>query len=435
VAEQNHQRFIVDLPAGTARNVLSFLSKGSGYADLSELIAVALENQLRLEEGSAEPGDAIAIDRPHDVWQAASGARSTAVDGNSSAGTKRVDLAVASRMKARQPAKTTVVRATGADRGSSRTTPRSASHKSSAKAGKLAKDRLPAEAAVKNKKGAGTNRTEEDAGPVAKMDAAALLGAPDVRRVVVGPPNTPAHGMSLTPFTNRINPLVIPLRVLANATVMLDRVAINDFVRSVPRVAREVGIRLKAEDDARARRGRERRWTAWPVGPDEDASLNRFRNSFLFKTDSRGEAGGPLVDLGLATVSDRLLLTSRGLEIAADKTPLLGETGDDSLLSDRQCELFREALLSLPGERSELRLFLDAIAKSGGDQAGVDDLIQQAHPTWTGAQVISHRAAMIGRLRDVGLVDAMAGQAGHEVLVVLEPHSKSFREALKEGND
>jgi hypothetical protein len=257
-----------------------------------------------------------------------------------------------------------------------------------------------------------------------------LLQIPDVGRVIVAEAIPPTDGASLSPFTNRLNPLVVPLRVLANATVMLDGVSVNDFTRAVPILAREVGMRLKREDELRARRGRQRRWTGWPVGEDVDASLARFRNSFLLKSGSGGEATGPLVDLGLVAVSDRLLLTARGLEIAADKTPLLGEVDGEGLLSVRQRELFREALVELPGERDELRVFLKAVNTSGGEQSAIDQTIQQAHPTWTEAQVVSHRAAVIGRLRDVGVIDAVPGQPGQEASIVLEPQSAGFEGAL-----
>jgi hypothetical protein len=258
-----------------------------------------------------------------------------------------------------------------------------------------------------------------------------LLGIPDVNRVEVAPATTPQEGTSLTPFTNRLNPLVVPLRVLANAIVILGDVTVSDFTRAAPIMAREVGMQLKREDELSTRRGRQRRSTGWPIGEDQVASLARFRTSFLLRGGAHGEATGPLVDLGLVTVSDRLLLTSRGLAIAGAKTPMLGEVDGELLLSERQCELFREALLALPGEREELRVFFRGVAGGGGGQGAIDRIVQQAHPAWTEAQVVSHRAAMVGRLRDVGVIDVTTAQPGQEVSIVFEPQASDFGQALE----
>ena len=437
MSQQNRQRFIVDLPASTARSALLFLSKGSGYADLSELVAVALENQLRLEEAGAEPIDS-SVHLSQEVHRSSAALPRQTIDKGPSR--TEVDGVHASRRDhqanpesssgTRGRSNSSRVAAKPSNRKATRTITPASSRNTRQKPAAVAADPPRPTRASRNATKPATRALEADAGSLSTLDTSALLRLPDPARVELGSEVVPPEGASLTPFTNRMNPLVIPLRVLANATAMVERVAINDFIRIVPSLAREVGLRLKREDDAHARRGRLRRWTAWPVGEDEEASLARFRNSFLFKTDTHGEATGPLVDLGLVDVSDRLLLTRRGLDIALEKTPLLGEIGDGGVLSDRQCDLFREALLSLPGERWELQLFLEALQKSGGEQVGIDELIHQAHSTWTEAQVIAHRAAMIGRLRDVGVIDVVPGGSGDGTLAMVESHSKDFREAL-----
>ncbi len=381
-----YQRFIVDLPAATARNVLAFLGINSGYADLSELIAVALENQLRLE----------ATDVPLDV-QALPTNEAADVTG----------LLQASQLPGptmnRPPSKARLKR------------PRSQPNPTTSK--RTAPRKIIDE--------------QEALGPLAKLDLTALLGIPDASHIDVGPADSSKGGTSLTPFTNRLNPVVVPLRILANATALLGALAVGDFLHAVPVLARDVGLRLKREDELNARRGRQRRSTGWPLGDDEVASLSRFRTSFLLKEGSDGGLTGPLVDLGLVALSDGLLLTRRGLEIAAEKTPMLGETQSERLLSERQCQLFQEALLALPGEREEVRLFLKAVAEGGGGQTAIDRMIQEAHSTWTDALVVSHRAAMVGRLRDVGIVDALPAKPGEEVSIVLEPQAYEFEELLR----
>jgi hypothetical protein len=232
----------------------------------------------------------------------------------------------------------------------------------------------------------------------------------------------------LSAFTNRLGPLIAGPRVLVNLTRETEAPPVDVFVDTTARAARALGLRLRAEDEAAGRRGRHRRWTAWPVGEDEAKTLVRFRKTFLLRKESGG-AAGPLVDLGLAVVSDRRVLpTDAGLELALETTPLL-DGGDDQPLSNRQREILAERLLTLPGERREITAFLQAIDKTGGAQDEVDKELAHAHPTWTEAQVVSHRAALIGRLRDLQVIDVSTDAA----LTVIEPGpaNTKFRDQLR----
>ncbi len=232
----------------------------------------------------------------------------------------------------------------------------------------------------------------------------------------------------LSAFTNRLGPLIAGPRVLVNLTRETQAPPFDVFVDTAARAARVLGLRLRAEDEAAGRRGRHRRWTAWPVGEDEAKTLVRFRKTFLLHRGS-GEAAGPLADLGLVVVSDsRVLPTVAGLELALETTPLL-DSGDDQPLSDRQREILAERLLTLPGERREITAFLQAVDKRGGVQDEVDKELAHAHPAWTEAQVVSHRAALIGRLRDLQVID-VSTDAG---ITVIEPGpaNTKFRDQLR----
>ncbi len=356
---------------------MAFLSsRGGAYRDISEFIAVAVENQLRIELEDGDPNQAPAAEQAQSL------------------------------PASRQDAAITEVHAKP-QRGSAKS------------GGRGAKKAAP--------------RTTEPDGitSMAFMDAAdveRLLELPDTGRLAPGSEPVVSTA-SLSPFTNRLNPIVVPVRVLANMVTSAGAATVVEFTRVAPAVAREVGLRLRSEDDEQRRRGRAKRATGWPVGEDAVASIARFRKSFLLIVEA-GVPTGPLVDLGLVSVVDgRVHLTHTGIEVAGEKTPVLRE-GGDGLLSARQQELLKEGLLRMTGERVELALFLRSVRLARGIQSDVDRMILEAHDGWTEAQVVSHRAAMVGRLRDVGIVDVSNPAPGEDIEISIDAAAAEFEREL-----
>lgn len=338
--DQPHQTFVITIPRELARRALA-LTEGAqaGYSDLSELIAVALGNQLQLE-GGAPAG----------------------IGGRTSF--KRVRTTLSAERRHRE------------------------------------------------------------------ADADELL------RLPAGPPGlvapaSPGQG-PLSPLTNRLGPLVLPLRVLANGSERHAFATLEDFVQTASGLARLVGIRLREADEQYKRRGREKKSVGWPVGPDELASMTRYRNFFLLGSD-RPSGSGPLVDLGLATVVDGLpIITERGERIAREPYSPIDNLDDDAALSPLQRELFSQSMLDMPKEKREIELFLEAVVECGGLQHLVDAQLATAHPGWTEAQVVAQRAACMGRLFDLGVIDVttspdnppsiVVGPAANDLLTAFEVH-------------
>jgi hypothetical protein len=388
------QRFIVDLPVITARRSLAIVHDSGIYANFNELVTVALENQLLLDSSSG--GDVTPSLPPHrlDVPEVAvtsepikAAARDTQTSGS----------------LGRRPPSSRKAAVRKATRAKTRPSSRD----------------LEGEAAAV---AAGATGAFND------LTLEALLDIPS--RPVAEPPRPIPGSSPLSAFTNRLTPLIIPARVLANAMNLSGPPSVEDFVPTTADIARKIGLWVRQEDERQGRRGRLRRWTAWPVGDDEKASLSRFRKSFLLGLDGDG-ASGPLLDLGLAVIKQRHVVpTERTFQVAADKTPLLGELEDGPLLSSGQQEALRSALGEIEGERGEIRGFFKAVREAKGAQGMVDQLIAAAHAGWTEAQVVSHRAAMVGRLRDAGLVDVSTPVPGKEVEIWLEPPATDFERAL-----
>jgi hypothetical protein len=357
------QRFLIDLPPALARRALAIVHRPAGpYSSLSELIVVALENQLELE----------GLDET---------------------------------VKPQAPPRTQSAPAT------ERAEPR--------------REVRPRRTARGRPGGRQARSTERSLGVDPGLEQ--LLRRPE-SAVPTGSSVAEVSGEPLSAFTNRLGPLIAGPRVLVNLTLEAEAPPVDVFVDTAARAARTLGLRLRAEDEAAGRRGRHRRWTAWPVGEDAAKTLVRFRKSFLLRREPGGVTG-PLVDLGLVLVSDsRVLPTDAGLELALESTPLL-DAGDDQPLSDRQREILAERLLALQGERREITEFLQAIDKTGGAQEEVDKELAREHPTWTEASVVSHRAALIGRLRDLQVID-VSTETG---ITVIEPGpaNAKFRDQLR----
>ena len=237
-----------------------------------------------------------------------------------------------------------------------------------------------------------------------------------------------APGGPLSSFTNRLAPLVVGPRVAALQMVAAQGTPSETLVENAAAEARALGLRLHAEDTATSRRGRERRYVGWPIGDDDQKSLARYTRSFLFRPE--GEVGsGPLIDLGLLVIEAGLVyLTHAGVRFALLPIPSIDEPGE-MILTEAHQDILASAIAGFPAERKEVAAFLAAVERNNGDQDAVDLELRNDHAAWTDAQVVSHRAAMIGRLRDLGAVDVNAMPAGKS-RVVAGPRSTQMRRLL-----
>jgi|NGEPerStandDraft_6_1074524.scaffolds.fasta_scaffold19900_1 hypothetical protein len=217
---------------------------------------------------------------------------------------------------------------------------------------------------------------------------------------------TPTTGQPLSSFTNRLTPLLGGPRVLANLSTNGSSPSVDQFLDVTAKASRALGLRLRAEDDAANRRGRHRRSTAWPVGDDESKSLIRYRNCFMFMPEKKVGFAGPLLDLQLVAVVDgKVFLTNSGAPFATALSPAIDESDGVDLLGDEHRHLLAEAIIRIPGEFVEISQFLAAVESASGSQDEIDKELGVLHSGWSEAQVVSHRAALVGRLRDLAVID------------------------------
>ena len=237
---------------------------------------------------------------------------------------------------------------------------------------------------------------------------------------VIGDPTAPLvepqnpGDESLFVMTNRLSPVKVAARSLA----VLSREAgtwptIADFHAQASAFARAVGLRLRAEGT--------RRWVGYPVGPDIAKAKERFVNSFTI-TAAAGRARGPMSLLGLAAIIEesrstkrsrgekstarpvlRVALTNAGWKLATLPCPLLGECDGDTL-SSAEATLLTDQILRASRERDVIRGFLGLVRRSAGIQSRLDELMATRDSQKSADLVVAERAALVGRLTDLGLV-------------------------------
>jgi hypothetical protein len=208
-------------------------------------------------------------------------------------------------------------------------------------------------------------------------------------------------------LTNRLFPVKLACRVLANLQAAHQPVPIALFHREAVANARQLGLRLRSEDERERRRGGDRRWVALPVGPDEHAAGSRFAQFFTLGISGSGDPTGLLPQLSLAypSADHTCGLTELGWELAAAPNPVLGETGEPATLGQEERACLMKAVRSNPPELRSVAEFVDVVDAVAGSQAEVDAALQRAHSDWRQERATAHRAAMLGRLRDIGLVE------------------------------
>lgn len=207
-------------------------------------------------------------------------------------------------------------------------------------------------------------------------------------------------------LTNRLSPIKTAARVLANLGRNGQWPEVRSFHESAARSARELGLRLRKQDKIARRSGPSRRAIGYPVGEDARSALDRFVFSFTIQANG-GKPSGPMAILGLASIVEgRAVLTDDGWRLAVAPSPLI-EEADGATLSVEEVAILRRQLLSAPGELEAVREFLKLVVRAAGQQSRVDELLVSHHNDWTADLATSHRSAMIGRLTELSVVEAL----------------------------
>lgn len=250
-----------------------------------------------------------------------------------------------------------------------------------------------------------------DVGPVPELMAAVSdVPSSAVASVEVSPP---APSKYLSFLVNRLNPLPAVCRSLA-------RTAPQDFEglhAVVGEPARLVGVRLKSDDVIKKRAMVDRLATSWPVGDDAKKSINKFLAAYV------GDSGHPgaLVQLGLGVWDDfgKLRLTPLGADLARCESPILDSVSrSHGSVSDEAIRILKQAISWNPAELELVTAFLEAVSRHHGSQAQVDGELAQ-RMDWSPDVAASTRAALVGRLRDLNVVE-VSGRGAKALISVVD---------------
>jgi hypothetical protein len=166
------------------------------------------------------------------------------------------------------------------------------------------------------------------------------------------------------------------------------------------------------------------------MGDSEDRSAGRFVLAFTIG-GNREQPTGPLAILGLANFidDDRIGLTEAGWQLAAAPSPLLQEAPGDTLSEEEQ-RLLQVRIARAPGEREAVSEFLRLIRRSAGSQGKLDELLSLQHRDWTANMRTANRAALLGRLADLGVV-TISGRGAQARIDLLGPATEFIEAAFR----
>jgi hypothetical protein len=220
---------------------------------------------------------------------------------------------------------------------------------------------------------------------------------------------------ALSAFTNRLFPVKIACRVLANAPT---DISLADFQRDAASAARDIGRELRDQDAHAGIKGMDRRWVALPIGEKGSSTLNRFINHFTLTQRRDGQADGPLTRLGLASTdsSGRPHLTRLGWELGSAVNPVLDktETKEHTTLAQPEREILIRAIGSNSAERENLAEFCEIVNAAHGLQGSIDQRLRRGRDL-NSDEAAAYRAGIIGRLHDLSLVSVTGTGGGAQV--------------------
>lgn len=251
------------------------------------------------------------------------------------------------------------------------------------------------------------------------------FGAPPANSPLplIAPPDSASQRLSS--LTNRLSQVKVAARVCANIAQRGEWPEMKDFQMKAANTARAIGLVLRGTPGPRGDGDATgRAHIGYPTGEEVEKAQARFINSFTINL-AGDKVTGPLAILGLANIIDgKVALTEAGWRLAALPSPLMRETDQGILLSPDEAAELRSRLRDARAEVDAIREFLRDVRRSNGSQTKVDEMLNQQYPDWNQQQVIAQRAAMVGRLSDIDVVQ-VEGRGANAVIRLL-PAAQEF---------
>jgi len=209
---------------------------------------------------------------------------------------------------------------------------------------------------------------------------------------------------------NRIFPIKITLRLLANLLSQNPELELKYFRENASDFARRLGMQLLDVDKTKKRTRGERLSTALPVGENPFKSKNRFKNHFIGYVDNRGVFQGAPGKLKFVSFHKKnaynICITRPGLEFSLLKNPILdGNISNGDSLSEEEKLYYIEHIKNhVPSEYDAMMFILTNISEGHNRPDDLTQILQKKYANWTKSQANTIRSGLLSRMFELGLI-------------------------------
>jgi hypothetical protein len=228
---------------------------------------------------------------------------------------------------------------------------------------------------------------------------------------------------------NRLFPVKITLRVLANILKDNESIELGLLHTQAVEAAREVGLMLKKEDKKSRRKYGDMLASALPTGRNITKTEKRFINHFVGYYTRAGRIEGAPGALKLLNISENeenehvVGITEAGLKFAVMKNPILDELNFKKSLSEEESSFYiKHTFQNLSRERELNILILNAMNGGKPSPSMLNKEILPLSRGWSEAMINTIRAGAISRLNELGLISRL--RRGVDVTYSLTQYGK-----------
>jgi hypothetical protein len=233
--------------------------------------------------------------------------------------------------------------------------------------------------------------------------------------LTVEPVNVETLKTQLMPFSNRIFPAKVAVRVLCNTLGENQTVDYNMYAEVVSRVAVGLGTYLKSIDKKQRRSFRlEALSTGLPAAKrgDQKIAIRRFLEHVVGGSRHVGEHHGMLLSLGLAgmPMEGKFGITPDGLRFAELMSPILDAPESDygnlkSCLSSEEAELYMKIVKDrLPEEGRTIETLEDIVRSKHSYPEICNEFAKVINLTQGETNVEQRVSTELARMRELGLI-------------------------------
>ncbi len=230
---------------------------------------------------------------------------------------------------------------------------------------------------------------------------------------------------------NRLFPVKITLRVLANILKDNESIELNLLHKQAVEAAREVGLMLKKEDKKSGRKYGEMLASALPTGRNINKTEKRFINHFVGYYTRAGRIEGAPGALKLLNIFENeenkqyVGITEAGLKFAVMKNPILDDLNFKKSLSEEESSFYiKHTFQNLSRERQLNILILNAMNNGKPSPSDLNKEILPLSRGWSEAMINTIRAGAISRLNELGLITRL--RRGVDVTYSLTQYGKEI---------